>query len=446
MTRHRIGTAIVAGFLLAVSLAIPAVARPDEPATVIKAGRLFDSEKGTFVADRYITIRKNRVVSVDAAKPAEKGARFIDLGRYTILPGLIDSHTHLLYLEGVGPGSGGLSQESLKAIVFEGDALRALRGAARAKTFLDAGITTVQDLGNSGQFADVALRRAIDEGSVPGCRMRVSGPGLSTPGGQIPGVAFKHLPLTTDEYRIVRGPEDAVTAVREAVVMRVDVIKIYSDSAPNVGRLSVEEMAAVVGEAHRYGLRVAAHAVADRSVRDAALAGVDSIEHAYSVSDETIQLLKEKNVTVVPTLLSSDAFERYMEISGETDKGAVAAQFRTMQAQSRDVLGRLMKAGIPIASGSDEYLDLHMPQGQAAKKVIYAFTECGMSVIEALASATVTAARHLRLENRIGVIKAGAFADLIAVEGDLEKDIRVLDNIRFIMKDGVVYRDAPGPR
>jgi imidazolonepropionase-like amidohydrolase len=437
---------VTAGILLAVLLAVPAAAAAEEPATVIKAGRLFDSEKGAFVAERYITVRKGRIVSVEAAKPADKNAQTIDLGRYTVLPGLIDSHTHLLYLEGVGPGSGGLSQESVKAIVFEGDALRALRGAARAKTFLDAGITTVQDLGNSGQFADVALRRAIDEGSVPGCRMRVSGPGLSTPGGQIPGLAFKHLPLATDEYRIVRGPEDAVAAVREAVAMRVDVIKIYSDSAPNAGRLSVEEMAAAVGEAHRYGLRVAAHAVSDRSVRDAALAGVDSVEHAYSVSEETVKLLKEKNVTVVPTLLSSDAFGRYMEISGETDKSAVAAQLQAMQKQFRDVLGRLMKAGIPIASGSDEYLDLHMPQGQAAKKVIYAFTECGMSVVEALSAATISAARHLRLENRAGVVKAGAFADLIAVEGDLEKDIRVLDNIRFVMKDGVVYRDAPAPR
>ena len=336
MRHHRTWNLRRAGSLLATLLIVSAAAgskaaapAPKEEAlrtTVIKAGTLFDSDKGVFLETRYITIRKNRVVSVEATKPDAKDAQVIDLSRYTVLPGLIDCHTHLLFLERVGPQGGGLSAESVGALVFEGDALRALRGAARARTFLDAGITTVQDLGNSGQFADVALRRAIEEGSATGCRMRVSGPGLSAEGGQIPGLIAKHLPLVNDEYRIVRGPEDAAAAVRENVVMRVDVIKLYADSAPNLGRLSVEEMAAAVKEAHRYGLRVAAHAVADRSVRDAALAGVDSIEHAYALSDETIQLLKEKNIFVVPTLLSADAYGRYMEISGETDKSVIREQ------------------------------------------------------------------------------------------------------------------------
>lgn len=276
--------------------------------------------------------------------------------------------------------------------------------------------------------------------------MRVSGPGLSAEGGQIPGLIAKHLPLVNDEYRIVRGPEDAAAAVRENVVMRVDVIKLYADSAPNLGRLSIEEMAAAVKEAHRYGLRVAAHAVADRSIRDAALAGVDSIEHAYALSDETVQLLKEKNIFVVPTLLSADAYERYMEISGETDKSVIREQILAMQKQCREVLQRLMKNGITIASGSDDYIDLNMPQGLGARKVLTAYAECGMSVLDILRATSVNAAKHLRLEGRIGVIKPGSFADIIAVEGDLEKDIRVLENIRFVMKDGTVYKEAPAPR
>jgi imidazolonepropionase-like amidohydrolase len=431
----------------AAALNLPAFAQKEEAprTTIIKAGRFFDSERGAFLENRYITIQKNRVVSVEASLKAPKDAKIVDLGKYTVLPGLIDCHTHLLFLEKIGPGTS-LSAESVGSLVFEGDALRALHGAARARSFLDAGITTVQDLGNSGQFADVALRRAIEDGSVAGCRMRVSGPGLSAEGGQVPGVLYKHLPLINDEYRIVRGVDDAVAAVRENLVMRVDLIKVYADSAPNLARLSVEEMAAIVKEAHRYGLRVAAHAVSEKSVRDAALAGVDSVEHAYSVSDETIQLLKEKNIFVVPTLLSSDNFERYMEISGETDKDVIQKQFLAMQKQTQDVLQRLMKSGVTIASGSDDYLDLNMPQGQGAKRVLYAYAECGMGVFDILRTTSINAARHLRLENRIGVIKPGSFADIIAVEGNLEKDIRVLDNIRFVMKDGKVYVDPSGTR
>ena len=436
-------------FLLAsAGSASPALAPKDEtPRTiVIKAGRFFDSEQGSFLENRYITVRKNRILSVESSPPAEKDIPIIDLGRYTVLPGLIDCHTHLLFLERIGPQGSRLSEESVGALVFEGDALRALRGAARARTFLDAGITTVQDLGNSGQFADVALRRAIEEGSVAGCRMRVSGPGLSAEGGQIPGLAFRHLPLVSDEYRIVRGPEDAVAAVRENVVMRVDVIKIYADSAPNIARLSVEEMAAAVKEAHRYGLRVAAHAVSEKSVRDAAIAGVDSIEHAYSLSDETMQIIKDKGIFVVPTLLSSDSFARYMKLSGVVDTEVIGKQLQSMQAMSRDVLQRLMRNGITIASGSDNYIDLDMPQGQGAKTVLYAYAECGMSVPEVLKTTSINAARNLRLADRIGVIKPGAFADIIAVEGDLEKDIRVLDAVRFVMKDGVVYQSPPADR
>jgi len=414
--------------------------------TVIKAGRLFDSEKGAFLDNQYITVQNGRVVGVEASMKDPKGANIIDLGKYTVLPGLIDCHTHLLFLEKIGRQGSGLSSESVAALVFEGDALRALHGAARAKTFLEAGITTVQDLGNGGQFADVALRDAIEDGSVDGSRMRVSGPGLSAEGGQLPGLLYRHLPLANDEYRIVRGVDDAVAAVREHLVMGVDVIKVYADSAPNVARLSVAEMAAIVKEAHRYGLRVSAHAVSDTSVRDAALAGVDSVEHAYSLSDETIQLLKEKNIFVVPTLLSSDSLARYVELSGEVDKDVIKKQLQSMHERNRDVLQRLMKNGIAIASGSDEYLDLNMPQGQSAKRVLYAYAECGMGVLDILRTTSINAAKQLRLENKVGVIKTGSFADIIAVEGSLEKDIRVLDNIRFVMKGGKVYVDSSAGR
>ena len=446
MTSRKRTSGCAAVSLLAVLVLAPGLGASG-PAIIIKAGRFFDSEAGLFLGARYITVRGTRVVGVDAEMPDAKGARVIDLGRYAVLPGLIDCHTHLLFLERVRHQAG-LSAESVAALVLEGDALRALRGAARARTFLEAGITTVQDLGNSGRFADVALRRAIDEGSVPGCRMRVSGPGLSTEGGQIPGLVPGHLPLASEEYRIVRGVEDAVAAVRENVAMRVDVIKLYADSAPNMGRLSVAEMSAAVDEAHRYGLRVAAHAVSDRSVREAALAGVDSVEHAYSVSDETIRLLKEKAIVVVPTLMSMEEYERYAELTGEGagDKAAVRERFRPFLEQAADVLKRLRANGVTLVAGSDNYIDLEIPQGEGAKKVLYAYAECGMGPLDILRAASVDAARHLRLEGRAGVIKAGSFADILAVEGDPEKDIRALDAVRFVMKDGAVHVAPPAGR
>ena len=435
----------LAGVSLALAvLTVPLSARADEAPqpTIIRAGKFFDSEKGVFLKDQYITVTNKSVTAVGPGPVADKNAKIIDLSRYTVLPGLVDCHTHLLFLEEIGPQAG-LSTESLKSIVIEGDALRALRGAARAKTFLEAGITTVQDLGNCGQYADIALRQAIAEGSVPGCRLRVSGPGLSAEGGQIPGLLFKHLPLVADEYRVVHGVDDAVQAVREHVIMKVDVIKIYSDSTPNLARLSVEEMTAIVKEAHRYGLRVTTHATRDVSIKDAVLAGVDGIEHAYQFTDETLQLMKDKNVVVVPTLLDKQNLDIYMKLSGLAGTPTAAAQYTAMAKMSQDLIGRLMKAGVTIASGSDDYVDFKIPQGQGAKRVLFAYAEAGMSVLDILKTTSINAAKQLRLENRIGVIKPGAFADVIAVEGDLEKDIRALDNIRFVMKDGAVYVSPP---
>jgi len=173
----RFAAATVVCLMIAV-LSVPLFARTDEAPqpTIIRAGKFFDSEKGAFLKDQYITISNKRIAAVGPGPVSDKNAKVIDLSRYTVLPGLVDCHTHLLFLEAISPQAG-LSTESLKSLIIEGDALRALRGAARARTFLEAGITTVQDLGNSGQYADVALRRAIEEGSVAGCRMRVSGPG-----------------------------------------------------------------------------------------------------------------------------------------------------------------------------------------------------------------------------------------------------------------------------
>jgi imidazolonepropionase-like amidohydrolase len=407
----------------------------DSGATLIHAGRVFDSEHAVFLPARDILVRHGQIDSVATHITAPAGARVVDLSRYTVLPGLIDSHTHLLYLESP---SGDLTMQGAGAVIVEGTPLRALHGAARARTFLAAGITTVRDLGNSGRFGDIALRDAIRDGSVDGPRMVAAGPGLSPEGGQFPGLQSRYRDIAEEEYRVVRGPEDAALGVRENVTYGADVIKIYSNNTPNRGSLSVEEMKAIVDEAHRLHVKVTAHATSDEAVWRAATAGVDGIEHAYQVADSTLTLMKQKGIFMVPTDLDTATLRRY----GTRSQGklevtpALIASFLSAQ---HDRLQRAMKIGVPIAAGSDNYIDLGMPQGEAAKHNLFAYFEAGMPALTVMQIATFNASRLLGLEGKIGVIKPHAFADIVAVEGDPATDIHSLERVRFVMKQGTVY-------
>jgi len=440
MRRRTIGL-VAAVLVTAGAGSIGAQTPRDTTPTVIIAGKLFDSEAGTFVANREILVRGGRIVAVDAKVERPAGARIVDLSRQTVLPGLIDAHTHLLYLEGIG---GGLTMEGIKALVNEGLPLRALHGAARARTFLDAGITTVRDLGNSGLFGDVALRDAIEDGSVDGPRLIPSGPGLSPIGGQFPGLTPGYENLAADEYRIVRGPEDAAEAVRENVTMGARVIKIFSNNTPNRGLLTVEEMRAIVESAKLHGVKVAAHSTSDAAVYRAALAGVHSIEHGYQIADSTLALMAKNGVTLTPTDLDSLSIIAYFELANPGQK-ADPAGVSAYLASGRDRLMRAVKAGVTITAGSDNYLDLRRPQGPSAKRVLHAYRSSGMTAAQVLQAATINDARLLGMENRIGVIKPGAEADIIAVDGDPERDFSAIDRIHFVMKGGIHYR-GPGGR
>lgn len=402
-----------------------------QPVIVIRAGRLFDSEKGILLPARDIIIKSNRIDSVGENLPVPAGARVIDLTRYTVLPGLIDAHTHLLYLE---DPSLGLTTEGIKALTIEGTPLRALRGAARGRTFLLAGFTTVRDLGNGGRFGDVALRIAINEGSVDGPRMYVSGPGLSPEGGQFPGLQSDHRHLAEEEYRVIRGAEDARLAVRENVTYGAMVIKIYSNNTPNPSYLSMEEMRAIVDEARLLQVKVSAHATDDKAVRRAVEAGVDSIEHGYEIKDETLALMKARGVALVPTDIDSLSLTRYVE---RTKRPASPGLTRFMES-SRERLRRAVAAGVTIVAGSDNYISMGVPQGEAARRVLFAYREAGMEPIQILQSATLNAARLIG-DTRLGVLKPGALADIIAVDGDPTKDFNSIEQVRFVMKSAKIY-------
>lgn len=408
---------------------------PDTMPTVIRAGRVFDSEKGTMSGPQEILVVDGRIAAVAAKVTAPRGARIVDLSKYTVLPGLIDAHTHLLYLE--DPKNGG-ALEGVKAVTIEGTPLRALHGAARARTFLAAGITTVRDLGNSGRFGDVALRAAIRDGSVDGPRMIVSGPGLSPPGGQFPGVQAGYQAIVDDEYRIVRGPADAALAVQENVSQGAQVIKIYSNNTPNPGALSPAELDAIVATAKLLGVRVAAHATDDAAAWRAATAGVNSIEHGYEVADSTLRLMAQKGVYLTPTdvdTLIAVAYAKAAGMEGPLPQGLVAY----MQSE-RERLMRAVKAGVPISAGSDMYIALGMAQGPAARRVLFAYIEAGLTPAQVLQAATVNDARLLGFENELGVIKPKAFADLIAVNGNPLDDFSAIERVVWVMKNGTVYK------
>ena len=387
-------------------------AAADPQIILIRAGRLFDSEKGILLPARDIILKGNLIESVGENLKAPPGAKVIDLSKYTVLPGLIDVHTHLLYLENPS-GTGDTSLDGIKALAFEGTTLRALHGAARGKTFLLAGITSVRDLGNSGRFGDVALKQAINDGSLDGPRMYVSGPGLSAVGGQFPGLLPEYQKAAEEEYRIVHGAEDARNAVRENVTFGARLIKIYANNTPNPTYLSVDEMKAIVEEAHLLGVKVAAHATNDVAVRRAVEAGVDSVEHGYEVSDSTLALMKQKGTVLVPTDTDDSTLTLYFQRAG-TPKPAFFAQILEV---SHDRLRRVVKAGVTIAAGSDMYINLGMPQGVAAKRVLFSYKEAGIEPLEILRWATFNAGKLIG-DERLGNIKPKAFADIIAIDGD----------------------------
>jgi imidazolonepropionase-like amidohydrolase len=379
---------------------------------------MIDVRNGREIVDPVVVIQGDRIVAAGANVAVPAGARVIELPGLTLLPGLIDAHTHLLhqYYREFGPDE----VNTLVEIARLGAARRALLGAKNARDMLEAGVTTVRDLGNSGINNDVALRTAINDGLVPGPRMFVSTRAISPLGGQLPN-PLNPSPdvqrLIEQEYVQIVGVEEARRAVREAIVSGADLIKVIvntgTESRPV--RLRAEEMKVIVEEAHRAGLRVAAHATqGDSAAMLAAEAGVNSIEHAYTVSSAVLNLMARKNIYLVPT--DAPGVERYEQR-----------------------VRRAINAGVKIAIGSDQYyFDPNKNRGQS--RGYGGYVKAGMSPLQVIQAATLHAADLVWSSGEIGVLEPGRLADIIATSGDPLKDITALERINFVMKGGTVVK------
>lgn len=405
--------------------------------TFIITGSFYDSEQNVILKDQIIHVENNKILNIGEDIKIPDSAKVIDLSNYTVLPGFIDAHTHVLFDQ---KPQDDFAVHSISTLVLESQALRTLRGAKRAQTYLDVGITSIKDLGNSGEFLDVALRDAINEGTIDGPRIFAAGQIMSSSGGQIYGVQSEHKDLVDLEYRIIKSSSEAINAVREHINQGVDVIKICADNLPNNTRLTFDEIRSITETAHNYGLTVTAHSISNRSALEAIKAGVDGIEHGFFLPDSTLNLMAENNVFLVPTENSRKYMNRYYEIVGSSPE-----ELTWIDGYMSDMKERLTKAidlGVTIVAGSDNYTDIGVSRGVSSQDMFRTYYEAGMKPLNILQSATYLSAKSLKKQNEIGVLKSGAFADIIAIEGNIEKNfVESIENVKFVMKNGKVYKD-----
>src|SRR5437588_3789235 len=413
---------------------VAAVAQTPAPTkrVMVRAGHLLDVKGGKMLADQAIVIEGDKIVSVDPASQAKAApeAVTVDLSNATVLPGLIDAHTHLTF----DPGGAGYSRLGIST------PREALTGAKNARITLEAGFTTVRNVGASG-YSDIALRDAINAGDVPGPRIVASGPPLGITGGHCDNNLLPY------EYHaqgdgVADGIENVRHKVREVIKYGADVIKICATGGvmskgddPNASQFTLEEMKAIVAEAHRLGRKVAAHAHGAEGVRWASEAGVDSIEHGHLMDDAAISTLKKNNTYLVPTLFLGEYMEKNLDRSDVPEYSK--QKMRDVAAAMQKNVKKAFDAGVKVAFGTDAAV---YPHGLNAGE-FHVYVKLGMTPLAAIQTATINASDLLGPKFAVGSLEPGKFADVIAVDGDPTKDATILEHVKFVMKSGSVYKN-----
>jgi len=418
--------------LLLFAICLPA--QDHKPTTpeikIIHAGHMLDVKTGRTLNNVWVVIEDGKIIRVGT--DAEQGANIIELPNATLLPGLIDAHTHITFDPNFGYQELGISVPK-----------EALIGAKNARITLEAGFTTVRNVG-ARAYTDVALRDAINEGMLPGPRMIVSGPALSITGGHCDNNLLPY------EYHAqsdgaADGVEGVQHKVREIIKYGADVIKVCATGGvlskgddPQASQYTLEEMKAIVADAHRLGRKVAAHAHGAQGILWASEAGVDSIEHGSYIDEPAIRMMKSKGTYLVPTLYLGDWMTENATRIGLPEM--YAGKMREVIPQARANVKKAFDAGVKVAFGTDAAV---YPHGLNAHEFAV-YVKLGMTPLQAIQTATVNAADLLGWSDRIGSLEPKKFADIIAVNGDPTKDVTLLQDPVFVMKGGEVYKQKTG--
>jgi imidazolonepropionase-like amidohydrolase len=405
------------------------------PAEVaIHAGKVLNVRTGNYWSDQIIWIDGDRIKEIGKAAEISSrlpaGTKTIDLSNATVLPGLIDCHTHLT-MTPYDSGPAGMRKSYPR---------QALTGARNARVTLEAGFTTVRNVGANG-YSDIALRDAINAGDVPGPRMLASGPPLSITGGHADNNYLAPQYNWSDDG-VADGVDGVTLKVREDVKYGADVIKFMATGGvlsegdnPALAQYSPEEIKAIVDTAHGLGRKVAAHAHGATGIKYAVLAGVDSIEHGSYINDEDIQLMKQRGTYLVPTVYLEDWLMENLQTLGLTPN--MIEKARVVLPIAQEHLSHAFKEGVKVAFGTDAAVYPHGLNAHEFAKMV----SMGMTPLQSIQAATVNAADLIGWTDRVGTVEPGKFADIIAVQGDPLADVHVLENVHFVMKGGEVIKN-----